>query len=144
VLAELRFSGVGRAFGYLGRAEASSPLASWLRRPTDRRGRASRKQRRASAAEVGRSARWRSARLNATVGAVVLAIGLFHVWTRLEVGRLGYALSDARVLAERLDGELHELTIELAAETGPARLEQAAAERLGLRAPAPGQVVIVR
>jgi hypothetical protein len=61
-----------------------------------------------------------------------------------EVGRLGYALSDARVLAERLDQELHELTIELAAETVPARLEQAALERTGLRPPAPGQVVILK
>jgi len=141
VIGEARFVGVGKAYGLPARAPEA-----WLPFSLGRLGRRSRrhKRRTTSGAEIGRAARGRSARFNAVAGLVVLAIGLFHVWTRLEVGRLGYALSDARVLTERLDEELHELTIEFATETVPARLEQAALERVGLRPPAPGQVVILR
>lgn len=96
-----------------------------------------------NAAEAGRSARLRALRANALAGLFVLAIGLFHVWTGLAVGQLGYALSDARALTDRLDQELHELTIEYAAETAPRRLEEAARARLGLHPPAPGQVVVL-
>lgn len=102
-----------------------------------------RRPRPTSAAEAGRSARLRALRANAIAGIFVLAVGLFHVWTGLAVGQLGYALSDARSLTERLDQELHELTIEYAAETAPRRLEEAAAARLGLHPPAPGQVVVL-
>lgn len=97
-----------------------------------------------SGAEMGRAERRRRMRVHLAAGGLVLLVGLFHAWTGLRVGQLGYALSDARVLTERLDQELHELTIEYAAETAPARLESEARARLGLRPPAPGQVVVPR
>lgn len=94
-------------------------------------------------AEMGRRRRTRTLRRNVVCGAFVLAVGLFHVWTGLEVGRLGYALGSAQSLTQKLDHELHELRIEYATETVPSRLEAAAAERLGMYPPAPGQVASV-
>jgi hypothetical protein len=95
----------------------------------------------ANGAELGRSARGRSLRLNVAAGIATLLVGLLHVWTGLQVGRLGYALSDARLLAERLDQEFHLLDAEYAAATTPDRLEREAVRRLGLRHAGPGEFV---
>ncbi|HZR79700.1 MAG TPA: cell division protein FtsL [Candidatus Binatia bacterium] len=137
-----------RAWGQPAARPSSSPVrraGRWFA-PNARRpdARAAHKRRAASGAAIGRAARGRIARVNVAAGLFFLAVGLFHVWTGLAVGQLGYALSDARALTERLDQELHELSIEYAAETTPGRLEEAARERLGLHPPAPGQVVILR
>ena len=94
-----------------------------------------------SGAELGRSARGRSLRLNVVAGIATLLVGLLHVWTGLQAGRLGYALSDARLLAERLDQEFHLLDAEYAVETAPERLEHEAIRRLGLRRAGPGEFV---
>lgn len=94
-------------------------------------------------AEVGQRRRARTLRRNVVCGAIVLFFGLVHVWAGLEVGRLGYALGSARSLNEKLDQELHELTIEYARETAMPRLEAAAATRLQMHPPEPGQVVAV-
>jgi len=96
--------------------------------------------RRTSGAEIGREDRQRALRRNVVAGIFLLAVGAVHVWTGIEAVRVGYALGAARQMAVKLDQEVHDLKIELAAATAPARLEQAAA-RLGLHAPAPGQVV---
>jgi hypothetical protein len=65
---------------------------------------------------------------------------LFRVWVHQESVRLGYQLSTE----ERRSGELsqleRQLELELAAERSPARLVQLA-KTLGLRPPAPTQVV---
>ena len=69
---------------------------------------------------------------------------LFHVWTGVTVASVGYELSHARELGERLSLELQELEFELAAQTAPARLEEEARLRLGLEPPSAGQVVDLR
>jgi len=97
--------------------------------------------RRTSGAEIGREDRRRALRRNLVAGAILLGVGAVHVWTGIEAVRLGYALGAARQMSVKLDQEVQDLKVELAAATAPARLEQAAA-RLGLRAPAPGQVVV--
>jgi cell division protein FtsL len=95
-------------------------------------------------AEVGRAARGRLTRLNLAMGGFALLVALFHAWTGLQVWRLGYELSDAQALGQRLEQERQELSVEYSAATTPDRLEREAAARLGLRPPGPGQVVVLR
>jgi len=97
--------------------------------------------RRTSGAEIGMVERARTLRRNVVAGLFLLAVGIFHVWTGIEAARVGYALGATQQVTEKLDQQVHELTIELAAATAPARIERAAV-RLGLHAPAPGQVVV--
>ncbi|MBU6280986.1 cell division protein FtsL [bacterium] len=97
--------------------------------------------RRTVGAEIGREDRRRALRSNIVAGLVLLVVGAVHVWTGIEAVRVGYALGAARQMTVKLDQEVHELKVELAAATAPARIEQVAA-KLGLHAPAPGQVVV--
>lgn len=92
-------------------------------------------------AEIGRTARSRATRLNLLAGAVALLVALFHVWTGLTVGRLGYELSHARDLGQRLDQQLKELNIEFSATIKPDLLAAEAHRRLGLDWPRSGQIV---
>jgi hypothetical protein len=98
----------------------------------------------AAAADIGRSLRYRLTRLNVISAALLLAIMLLHAWAGLEVGRLGYVLSTSQRLSQNLERRRDELIVEYTAATAPQRLEEAAQARLGLRAPQPGQVVVLR
>ena len=64
----------------------------------------------------------------------VVGAGLFRVWLHHDVVALGYELSRAERARYRLQDELRQLEVELAAERSPARLE-ARAVALGLEAP---------
>jgi hypothetical protein len=90
---------------------------------------------------IERAARSRATRLNLLAGVVVLAAMLFHVWTGLCVGTLGYELSRARDLGQRLDRQLNELTVESSGMMKPDVLAAEAQRRLGLVWPQPGQIV---
>jgi cell division protein FtsL len=76
--------------------------------------------------------------------AVLLGFGLGHVWVRLQVAEVGYGLAAAREMVARLELEQKELEAELATLTAPRRLEGAARQRLGMREPRPGQVMVLR
>ena len=78
------------------------------------------------------------------LAAIVLVCGLAHVWVRLQVTELGYGLSAARDLVERLEQEQRELEAELSMLTAPQRLAEEAGRRLRMREPKPGQVVVLR
>ncbi len=69
-----------------------------------------------------------------------LAVGLFHVWSRVAILEAGYDAVRAGREQEALREEQRALTLQLQRLRDPARLEQAAA-RYGLSAPAPGQIV---
>jgi cell division protein FtsL len=75
---------------------------------------------------------------------VLLGAGLFHVWVRLQVTELGYELSTTREIVARLENEQRELEAELAMLTAPSQLAKEARERLGMREPKAGQVVVLR
>lgn len=92
-------------------------------------------------AEIGRAARARATRINLLAGVVVVAAMLLHVWTGLTVGRLGYELSRARDLTQRLDRQLNELTLENSGMMKPDLLAEEARRRLGLDWPQSGQIV---
>ena len=95
-------------------------------------------------AELGRSIRERASRANLAAAVFLALAGALHVWTGIEVDRLGYALSEARIIHQQLRRDLDVLRAEYAAATTPAALERAALERLGMAPPAPGQVVVLR
>jgi hypothetical protein len=95
-------------------------------------------------AEVGRAARWRVARINMFAGAVVLAAAALHAWLGLEAGRLGYELSNARQLQMKLEKELKSASAELAQGMRVEAIEAEAQRRLGVQAPALGQVINLR
>ena len=73
----------------------------------------------------------------------LVGVVLLHVWLRLQVVRMGYALSTTSKLESQLEQERRELTVELATLTSPDRLEAMARKRLGLVAPEKGQVVVL-
>jgi cell division protein FtsL len=107
----------------------------WIGRPPAARGVVAGVRRRTSARER------RLARQVGLGAAGALAIALLLVWIRLQVVHTGYELSTARQLEHKLEQEQRELALEIATLTSPRRLEELARERLGMRPPAPGQVV---
>ena len=98
----------------------------------------------AAGAKLGRTERRRLAQWNVAAVLCLIVVGGFRVWTGQEVSRLAYALSDARVLEQKLVQELDELRIEHAAATGPDVLWEEARRRLAMGTPEPGQVVVLR
>jgi hypothetical protein len=90
---------------------------------------------------IGRAARSRTTRINLFAGVVVLLAMLLHVWTGLSVGTLGYELSRARDLGQRLDRQLNELSVENSGIMKPDVLAKEAHRRLGLDWPQSGQIV---
>jgi cell division protein FtsL len=77
------------------------------------------------------------------VGLCFVLLGLLHVWFRLQVVHMGYALSTTTQLQNQLEQENRELKLELASLTSPDRLEMMARKRLGLVSPEKGQVIVL-
>jgi cell division protein FtsL len=72
-----------------------------------------------------------------------VGIAFGHVCLRLQVTALGYQLSAARQVIEKLEQESHELTLEVARLEAPVRLEEMARVRLRMAPPARGQEAIL-
>lgn len=81
--------------------------------------------------------------LTALLSVGLIALVLIHVWLRLQVVHTGYVLATTSKLQSRLEQENRQLKIELATLTSPERLESLARDRLGLRAPEKGQVIVL-
>jgi cell division protein FtsL len=73
----------------------------------------------------------------------LICVVLIHVWLRLQVVQMGYALSTISKLQGRLEQENRELKVELATLTSPERLEALARSRLGLVTPDKGQIIVL-
>ena len=93
--------------------------------------------------EFGIAARAQLTRRNLFAGLLLASVLFLHAWTGLRVGELSYELARAHEVQARLDREKQELKVRLASATAPDRLEALARERLGMRPPKPGQVVIL-
>ena len=91
-----------------------------------------------------RVVRSRIARRIAALGMVLVVLCLAQVWLRLQVVDVGYELSAARKLLQRLDHEERALRAELAILQDAAALADAARAKAGLVEPRPGQVVEIR
>lgn len=88
--------------------------------------------------------RSRMTRRIAALGMVLVVLCLAQVWLRLQVVNVGYELSAARKLLQRLDHEERELRAELAILQDASALAEAARLKAGLVEPRPGQVVELR
>lgn len=73
--------------------------------------------------------------------AIIVAIGLLTVWSRLESVRLGYQITEQAKLNHNLIQENRRLRIEAAELKRPIRVLSLVRERLGLHLPQKGQVI---
>lgn len=77
----------------------------------------------------------------ATVGAIGLL--LLFVWERVDIVRVGYQIEQLKARKTVLQREQDELRVKVSALTAPDRIARAAADRLGMVPPQPGQVILV-
>ena len=75
--------------------------------------------------------------------ALLLVVAIFYVWSRLQVVNLEYDISSLEGRVRALQQESRQLQLEVASLRSPARIEQVAHNRLGLRIPAFEQVITV-
>jgi cell division protein FtsL len=78
------------------------------------------------------------------LGLVLVGFCIAQFWVRLQVTDLGYQLSAARQMQQRLEQQRRELEVELAMLRDRSHLGELAQKRLGLREPDKGQVVELR
>jgi len=81
--------------------------------------------------------------LTAVTIAVLVTAALLHVWTRLEVIRIGYALSEQTKLHRALREHEQRLRLELATQKDPAAIERVAREQLHMAPPDPSSIRIL-
>jgi len=75
--------------------------------------------------------------------ALLLAVSLFYVWSRLQVTNLEYGISSMEGRLRNLQQEARGLQVEVASLRSPQRIEQVARQKLGLHLPTPQQVITV-
>ncbi len=78
------------------------------------------------------------------LGLVLVALCMVQVWLRLQVVDIGYQLSAARQMQDRLEQQRRELEVELAMLRDRGHLAALAQKRLGMHEPDKGQVVELR
>ena len=76
----------------------------------------------------------------ALLALLVVALGVFHIWSRTRVLSAGYALGELQKEHVRLTSEHDRLRIEVETLRSPSTLERFARTRLGMAPPAPGAV----
>jgi cell division protein FtsL len=69
---------------------------------------------------------------------------LLYVWSRIQVIRLGYEISDALKEERRLTEANKKLRLEIATLKSCPRIERFAAEELRMAKPKPEQVIVIR
>jgi len=88
--------------------------------------------------------RSRIARRITGLGIVLVLLCLVQVWLRLQVVDVGYQLSAARSMLDRLDHEHRQLRAEIATLQDASSLADAARAKVGLVEPQKGQVIELR
>jgi cell division protein FtsB len=88
--------------------------------------------------------RSRIARRITALGAVLVLLCLVQVWLRLQVVDVGYQLSAARSMLDRIDHEHRQLRAEIATLQDAGSLANAARAKAGLVEPQKGQVIELR
>ena len=76
------------------------------------------------------------------LSAAVLFVGLYYVWTRMQMVQIGYEISSLEQKNRQLKKRARELMLEIASLQSPAELEKKAS-KIGLTLPAMGNVVHV-
>lgn len=77
-------------------------------------------------------------------GILLTAVILFYVWTRVEVVRLNYAISDVSKKEKELLMKNEQLKVELATLSAPSRLSSLARDELHLKDPNQRQVIYMK
>jgi len=75
--------------------------------------------------------------------ALLLAVSLFIVWSRLQVVNLDYDIASLENSLRQLHHESQQLKLEAASLSRPDRIEQLARKELGLRFPTAQQIITV-
>lgn len=75
--------------------------------------------------------------------ALLLAVSLFIVWSRLQVVNLDYDIASLESSLRQLQHETQQLRLEAASLSRPDRIEQLARKELGLRFPSAQQIIPV-
>lgn len=75
---------------------------------------------------------------------VVLTMLLLYVTERIGVVKVGYDIERLKGQKAKLERERDEMQVKLSSLSAPERIAKVATEQLGLTAPKPGQVVLVR
>jgi len=75
--------------------------------------------------------------------AILLALSLFFVWSRIQVVNLAYDISSLEGRLRGMQQETQRLRLEAASLRSPGRIERVALNELGLRLPTPEQVITV-
>jgi cell division protein FtsL len=78
----------------------------------------------------------------ATLAAAILFVGLFYVWTRMQLVQIGYEISTLETKGNDLKNRKRELQLEVASLQSPKELE-VKASKYGLTMPAIDKVVHV-
>ncbi len=71
----------------------------------------------------------------------LVAVGLFYIWTHVQVVSVGYRIHALEKMQEELMRERKALLVEIALLKSPERLESIATTQLGLQTPKPQQFV---
>lgn len=77
----------------------------------------------------------------ALAAALLVSLGVFHIWSRTRVLASGYELGELTRAHDRLLSDNGRLRIEVETLRSPARLEPYARTKLGMAPPAPGAVL---
>lgn len=83
-------------------------------------------------------------RRTVALGLVLVGLCIVQVWLRLQVVDIGYQLSAARQMQQRLEQQHRELDLELAMLRDRSHLAELVSTRLGMHEPDKGQVVELR
>lgn len=76
--------------------------------------------------------------------ALLLVSSLFHVWSQLQVLKLGYQISQASAIHKGLSQENAQARLEVATLKSPERIEKVARGTLGLNLPQPEQIIVIK
>lgn len=99
-----------------------------------------------SGASLSRLPRFRtgqSAVLIVLCAVVVAAGGLFYLWQRYQFTKLGFEVAQLRQRKAQLAEQIEPLQVEVDYLSRLERIDTLAREQLGMRPPAPGQVIVV-
>ncbi len=80
--------------------------------------------------------------LSLTLTSLVI-VALLHVWTRLEIVRIGYALSEQTHLHQALREHEQRLRLELASRKDPAAIERVARQKQHMILPDPTMIRLI-
>lgn len=73
----------------------------------------------------------------------VISVLLLYVWQRVDLVRVGYDIQQLKARHQTLQRENHELRVKVSSLTSPERIARLATEKLNMRRPQPGEVVLV-